>query len=464
MPALERGFVFISYAHENLAQVLKVYEGLKKRKVNVWIDKKNMGPGKWKPEILKAISRSKYFVICLSNAAIKKTSGEKPGFQDEELQTAWEFAREQDERGFTIIPVRLEDCGRGDMRLSGWQQYDLFPDLKKGLDKLAVDLGGDSLADARVKDERTEDEKMVARLMGWGTTYYYLGEYDKALSILEAIINIYPDNSNAWSNKGVALANLGQYKQALEAYNKAIEIRRNHAVSWYNKSVILSAISLEEEAIIARNKAIEIEPDFVLATIPDAPDDLAFMEEKTTKKSIPKNNLDDYEVWCNKGVTLAALGRHDEALEAYNKAIEIKPDSHLAWYNKGVALAVLGRRNESLVAFNKAIEIKPDYYSAWYNKGVRIAALGRHDEALEAYNMVIEIKPEYYPAWYNKGVTLAALGCHDEALEAYNTAIEIKPDYYSAWYNKGFALEKIGKKKAAQKAFEKANEIKKKSK
>jgi len=34
------------------------------------------------------------------------------------LQIEWEYAREQDEKGFTIIPVRLEDCGRGDMRLS----------------------------------------------------------------------------------------------------------------------------------------------------------------------------------------------------------------------------------------------------------------------------------------------------------------------------------------------------------
>jgi hypothetical protein len=37
-----RELVFLCYAHENLKQVLKVYEGLEKRKVNVWIDKKGL--------------------------------------------------------------------------------------------------------------------------------------------------------------------------------------------------------------------------------------------------------------------------------------------------------------------------------------------------------------------------------------------------------------------------------------
>ncbi len=190
MPFLEREYVFISYAHENLEQVLKVYEGLKKRKVNVWIDKRDLVPGRWKPQIFKAISRSKYFVICLSNAAIKKTSGEKPGFQDEELQTAWEFAREQDERGFTIIPVRLEDCGRGDMRLSGWQQYDLFEDWEGVLDKLAVNLGGISLSDVAAIDERTEIEKILAGMIGKAEIFYAAGIKSEVKIIILSVANL----------------------------------------------------------------------------------------------------------------------------------------------------------------------------------------------------------------------------------------------------------------------------------
>jgi tetratricopeptide (TPR) repeat protein len=295
MPDLDRDLVFLSYASEDLNQVLMVYEGLKKRKVNVWIDKKDLGKGRWKPQIMKAISRSRDFVICLSNNALKKISGEKPGFQDVELQIAWEFAREQDERGFTIIPIRLKDCGRGDMRLSGWQQYDFFPDLKKGLDQLAVHLGGCSLPDAPAIDERTEDEKLFAGNMGKGKTFYYLGEYDKALSFFEAAINIKPYNHEALNSKGVSLVELRLYDASIEAFNRAIEIKPEYHKAWNNKGLVLINLGLNEDALNALGKAIEIKPDFDKALY-------------------------------NKSYALLNLGRYKEAFKAFDKAIEINPE------------------------------------------------------------------------------------------------------------------------------------------
>jgi len=46
---------FLSYAHDDLELVREVYEGLKKRKVDVWFDKVDLVPGKWKPQIEKQI-------------------------------------------------------------------------------------------------------------------------------------------------------------------------------------------------------------------------------------------------------------------------------------------------------------------------------------------------------------------------------------------------------------------------
>jgi tetratricopeptide (TPR) repeat protein len=415
----ERELVFLSYAHEDLARVRNVYKGLKKRKVNAWFDKEDLKKGEWAPQILKAISRSRDFVICLSSATLKKMSGEKPGFQDKELQTAWTFASQQGEVGFTIIPVRLEACGRGDLRLSGWQQYDLFQDWDGVLDKLAVNLGGVSLADTRVKDERTEVEKKLERIFGRAGILYYSGDYENALSRLEAAINIKPDSHEAWSNKGNALDALGRPDEALEAFNKAIEIKPDDASDWSNKGVTLADLGRHDEALEAYNKAIEIKPDF-------------------------------HKAWYNKGITLAALGRHDEALESFNKAIEIKPDKHEAWYNKGNALAYLDRPDEALESFNKAIEIKPDYYEAWYNKGTVLGKLSRLKEALESFNKAIEIKPDKHEAWYNKGNALAYLGRPDEAEEAYKKAEKIKQDHPEALTKEKFALEKLGREKESE--------------
>ncbi|MBA7712318.1 hypothetical protein ES703_121292 [subsurface metagenome] len=54
----------------------------------------------------------------------------------------------------------------------------------------------------------------------------------------------------------------------------------------------------------------------------------------------------------------------------------------------------LGRDEEALESYDKAIEINPDYELAWYNRGVSLEQLDRDEEALESYDRVIKINPE----------------------------------------------------------------------
>lgn len=63
---------FLSYAHEDLSTVRKIYKALRKRNLNLWFDKEDMRPGEWEEQIEQAIYESKYFIICISDAAIQK--------------------------------------------------------------------------------------------------------------------------------------------------------------------------------------------------------------------------------------------------------------------------------------------------------------------------------------------------------------------------------------------------------
>jgi tetratricopeptide (TPR) repeat protein len=166
------------------------------------------------------------------------------------------------------------------------------------------------------------------------------------------------------------------------------------------------------------------------------------------------------QAWYNKGWALGELGKYEEAIKCYDKAIEIKPNYEQAWYNKGVALGKLGKHEEEIKCYDKAIEIKPNYEQAWYNKGVTLGELGKHEEEIKCFDRAIEIKPNYEQAWYNKGVTLGELGKYEEAIKCYDKAIEIKPNDEDAWNNKGWALGKLGKYEEAIKCYDKAIEIK----
>jgi tetratricopeptide (TPR) repeat protein len=58
--------------------------------------------------------------------------------------------------------------------------------------------------------------------------------------------------------------------------------------------------------------------------------------------------------WLNKGNALVGQSKYDEAIQAYDKAIEIDPNYVPAWHNKGYVLNLLGKTSESEEAFEKA--------------------------------------------------------------------------------------------------------------
>ena len=132
------------------------------------------------------------------------------------------------------------------------------------------------------------------------------------------------------------------------------------------------------------------------------------------------------------GVVYKELGRLDASIEAYNKALAIKPDYTVAYNNMGNALKDQGNLEEAIEAYNKALAIRPDYAVTYYNMGVTLQGQGKLQEAIEAYNKALAIKPDYADAFSNMGVTLQGQGRLEEAIEAYKKALVIKPDYAEA--------------------------------
>jgi len=163
--------------------------------------------------------------------------------------------------------------------------------------------------------------------------------------------------------------------------------------------------------------------------------------------------------WLNQGIALGNLGKYDEAIEAFDKAIEINPQYEAAWYLKGAALNRQGMYNDAIQAYDKAIEINPRNESMWHSKGITLGNQGKYEEAGQAFDEAIEINPDNDVGWYLKGAALHQLDKYDEAIEAINKSIEINPQDADAWYLKGMVLYDLGRSEEAIQAFDNSAQI-----
>ncbi len=123
------------------------------------------------------------------------------------------------------------------------------------------------------------------------------------------------------------------------------------------------------------------------------------------------------------------LGRKEDAISSYDKAIEFKPDLHEAWFNRGNALSDLGRNEDAISSYDKAIELKPDLHEAWFNRGLALSNLGRNEDAISSYDKAIEFKPDDASAYFNKACCYALQGDVIEAVDCLSRAIALDVEY-----------------------------------
>ena len=149
--------------------------------------------------------------------------------------------------------------------------------------------------------------------------------------------------------------------------------------------------------------------------------------------------------WYNKGEKLRKSERYEDAIAAYEQAIQIQPKYYEAWYAKASLLYQLQRYEEALVAYEKIIQLQPEEAHAWFVRGWILGELQRYDTAIDSYDKAIEIDKTLDEAWFYRGKTLEKWKRYEDAIASYDQAIQIKPDYPDACYNKACCYAEQGK-------------------
>lgn len=173
------------------------------------------------------------------------------------------------------------------------------------------------------------------------------------------------------------------HRASIEYYTSYIANHPSRAVDFLGRAMDFITIREYDKAETDLTRALELTPDFTLAYFLRAQARYLkvreYLQNISSPRQLPlkdlKGALDDLETVeslspsmpvasYNKGVMLAEAGAYDEAIKAFSRAIELKPDFGEAYYNRGFVYLSIGDSSKAFPDLSRAGElgIVPSYF------------------------------------------------------------------------------------------------------
>jgi len=139
----------------------------------------------------------------------------------------------------------------------------------------------------------------------------------------------------------------------------------------------------------------------------------------------------------------------DQAVEAYSKAIELRPFYAEAHVGLGDALAANGDTDAAIAAYQKALVYNPVSPRVHQSLGkIYYAEKGLYYESVGAYKRAIELDPRSKEARMGLGEVYEDKGLYKEAIAEYSKVLELDARHTGALYNLALVFEKVDTKEA----------------
>ena len=137
------------------------------------------------------------------------------------------------------------------------------------------------------------------------------------------------------------------------------------------------------------------------------------------------------------------LGHIDKAIEAYEKSIELNPDSDEPHVDLAKLLFTQEKYKEAEQHYAKAVELNPDVVN-YYSLGQAQMFQEKYTEAEASFNKVLQLAPDDSNSYYGMGLLKSKQGDYEKAIEYFETAVKSKNDFYDAYAEIGYAYADMG--------------------
>lgn len=216
----------------------------------------------------------------------------------------------------------------------------------------------------------------------------------EAALAFEAAIQRNENHVDAWLKLGEVqtqnekeIAGISAYEKTLEISPENSEALMNLAISYINEGYDNAAFATLERWISTKYPQIVDKARAENPTISD--EDRFSLNKRVTELFLKAAQLSpnkasmDADVQMGLGVLFYANEEFDKTIDCFKAALSIRPDDAVLWNRLGASLANSNRSEEAVDAYFKALQLKPTFVRARYNLGVSCINIGCYKEAAE---------------------------------------------------------------------------------
>jgi len=295
-----------------------------------------------------------------------------------------------------------------------------------------------------------------------GDTYYKSEDYKKALEAFSTSIKLRENNELAFMMRGATYQTMENWDSALADYSKAIELNGQDALAYYRRSQIYNAQKKEDQEKADKDKFNEL---YAVMSKPESAaefydrahyfEERGFWEDAITNYSSAiqkdpalKIGLPVSSVYERRGDINRAQAHAAEALQDYNKAIEIQPQradllvkrADLLYDYIGDEASVQQAEKDYTAVIGRAAELAntPDVLvRAYRGRGDVYIAMKEADKAISDFSEAIKLDPQNIGVIFDRGMAYDDKADGDNALKDYSRVIELDPEQAAAYNNRG---------------------------
>lgn len=149
------------------------------------------------------------------------------------------------------------------------------------------------------------------------------------------------------------------------------------------------------------------------------------------------------------GTMLLNQGRREDALQVFDKAVQLAPDDADLWRDLANALVALERTTDAVLSLQQALKLNPRHWDAANKAALLLFAAERFEEALSEFTRCDELQGDHFPTLYMRAMTLQKLKRFDAALADNERAYALDPSSADTCNNAGNVLRALGRNEEA---------------